>query len=82
MSHRTCILCKHFRFIDGSPGYSEYTPGSDAYISCYKDKFHENLNHIDSLKEYRDILLNAEWCKHYDEIDVPPVANGNFQIPT
>lgn len=81
MTTRTCILCKHFEFISGEPGYSEFTPGSDAYINCHKGVFYENLNNI-YIDGYRECMLKANSCAHYKEIDVPPVANGNFQIPS
>lgn len=31
---QTCLGCMHFDFSSGSPGYSEWTPGSDAVIRC------------------------------------------------
>lgn len=31
---RVCTCCINFRFSDPSPGYSEYTPGRAASMSC------------------------------------------------
>ena len=82
MTTRTCILCKHLDWLPGDTGYSECTPGSDARISCKKGKFDEVMNWIDTIEEYRKAMLTANSCTHYEEINVPPVANGNFQIPS
>lgn len=34
---RLCLFCKHFNLDMGEVGYSDWTPPTDARISCYKD---------------------------------------------
>ena len=32
----TCLFCKHVQWYSGNRGYSEYTPGWNASIECWK----------------------------------------------
>jgi len=55
-------MCEHFIFMEGSPGYSEYTPGWDASIDCRKAVFNaRTLNDID----LKAALSRAQTCKHF-----------------
>ena len=33
---KLCVICEHWQFSGGEPGYSEMTPGSDATMGCAK----------------------------------------------
>jgi len=63
---RCCILCKHFSFDEGSPGYSEYTPGTDWSMSCLKNHWSMSGSYI-SEEDYRKNILMAETCKDAEE---------------
>lgn len=64
MSEKLCIFCKHFWFSEGSPGYSELTPGYEANIDCHKRHF--DLRLIDmSESDFRRTLLLARTCADY-----------------
>ena len=63
---RICWLCEHIRFSNGSPGYSEQTPGSDFWLECGKG-YWEFDNHDDGLDEFRQQLEAAETCGDFSE---------------
>lgn len=65
---KRCVLCKRFTFEEGSPHYSELTPGSDAHISCDSDIFKSTSLTDVSEREFFAILRTAEGCDSY-EID-------------
>jgi hypothetical protein len=61
-----CLFCKEFYFMDGQPGYSEMTPGSNAEIGC--DKKYWELDQIfDTEESYRQKMLRAKTCKDFVE---------------
>lgn len=62
---RTCLGCKHFRFQEAQPGYSEVTPGSDGSIECYKNVWFFQF-YSGSDAEFRRVLLTAQACEHYE----------------
>lgn len=69
MAEKLCVLCSHFCIWPGSPGYSEYTPGSDMTIQC--GKYHwEMKNHDDGTGQFRRYNQQAETCLDYDR-EVP-----------
>lgn len=35
----TCLCCANAYYSEGSPGYSEYTPGSPASMSCRRGRW-------------------------------------------
>ena len=65
---KICILCKHWYFSSGEPGYSEYTPGADSDTGCYKDHW-EIRTYYDETKEYRQKLLSAQTCPDFSLSD-------------
>ena len=58
-----CLWCKHYYLSLGSPGYSEYTPGSDFSMDC--EKSHWRFKEHDSEARYRDCILTALRCPDY-----------------
>ena len=63
---KNCIFCKHFDIDLGSPGYSEYTPGSCGIAGC--DKRHWNMTGDGNCREeFRLNLLKAETCPDFKE---------------
>lgn len=68
-----CATCRHFRFYCGSPGYSDWTPGSSASIECLKN--HWEIDMEDETEEgYRRKQLTALRCPDYAlvELDLLP----------
>lgn len=59
-----CYECKHFSYIPWEPGYSEYTPGQDAYMICHK----EDVNFLESFnkKKFGEALRHARTCEHFE----------------
>jgi hypothetical protein len=62
---RICWLCQHVYFSQGSPGYSDLTPGYDFELSCGK-QFWEFDSHMDGLDEFREKLESAERCAAFE----------------
>jgi hypothetical protein len=66
MSERHCLKCRHCVIDSGSPGYSEYTPGSDPQQYCAKD--HWSLSIGDYTREdMRKAFDQAKTCSDYSE---------------
>jgi hypothetical protein len=69
---RRCILCANFSFLEGDPGYSEYTPGSDPYFTCgagvtFDEQISSHVNLADvSEKGFYAALRTAEHCEKYE----------------
>jgi len=66
---KTCILCEHMHYSSGDHGYSEYTPGYTASISCSKGHWDIDT-YMDSDDEVRDKMQMAETCPgflHYKD---------------
>ena len=61
---RLCIVCKHFYFESGHPGYSDMTPGYDAEMGCLKGLIRIDLL-SDTTETYRSSLLTAQSCPEY-----------------
>jgi hypothetical protein len=67
-THKLCYACKHFEFDPGEPGYSEYTPGSDAHMSCGKDHWClDNMGY--GGKSLAEHLERAKTCKDFEFSD-------------
>lgn len=62
---RTCFGCKHFNFSQSDPGYSEYTPGSDASLVCLKNVWDISLWRDTEKSLYDKIVKMAATCPHY-----------------
>jgi hypothetical protein len=71
---KTCIFCQHFYLSMASPGYSEYTPGSDFSMICLKDRW--RFDQFGTQEHYHSCLKSAEVCPDYSEvkrlIDIKP----------
>ncbi len=59
-----CWSCKHFSFSCGDAGYSEYTPGYDAAMSCGKNVWDFHFNNA-SQADLENTLKTAEDCKKF-----------------
>ena len=65
-ANATCLDCKHISYSSGSPGYSEYTPGWDAELSCIEGVWtYDAFN--DELKDVRDKLYTARTCSKFEK---------------
>lgn len=64
MDKKTCLFCKHFNFDMGSPGYSEYTPGTDAEFECRKD--HWSMGNYGGVEKFRENIETAKDCKDFE----------------
>lgn len=62
---RICWECRHISFSEGSPGYSEYTPGYEFSLSCNKDIWSFD-QYSDGLKQFREKLQIAATCKKFE----------------
>ncbi|MFA5377452.1 MAG: hypothetical protein WC455_17000 [Dehalococcoidia bacterium] len=64
---KSCLFCSHFNFDMGSPDYSEYTPGSDACFSCYKNHWTEISNcGGDSIENFVKAIETAKTCEDFE----------------
>lgn len=61
---KTCLFCEHYYISVGSPGYSEYTPGSDFSMDC--NKGHWDFKQYDTEAHYRGCLVTAQSCPDYN----------------
>jgi len=61
----TCLDCEHFYFQPFECGYSEYTPGCEASIGCYKD--HWCFSDCKTEEDYRNNMLSARECSDFKE---------------
>jgi len=61
---KNCVFCKYFNFIQGDYGYSEYTPGWDAVINCYKSHWQIDMME-DSTTSFREYMASAIDCKDF-----------------
>ena len=64
MPERLCINCEHFYLDMGSPGYSEWTPGFNARIGCYRSVW--EMSNYGALSEFRGHIQKAETCKMFE----------------
>jgi hypothetical protein len=75
MSEKLCVFCKDWYFDGGDTGYSEYTPGYNASMGCYKDRWKKgtksiSIMNIYSQEEFRKIILQAQTCPDYEQVNV------------
>jgi hypothetical protein len=64
---KSCLFCRYFNFDMGSPGYSEYMPGSDAEFSCmmgYWKNIHNQGN--DSVELFVKSIETAKTCGKFE----------------
>jgi hypothetical protein len=59
-----CWFCDHFDFTPSSPGYSEWTPGSDASISCGKGVWEFDMQSEDE-ESFRSKLTTSTTCDKF-----------------
>ncbi len=62
---KLCVTCKHI-CIDDDPGYSEWTPGNGATISCIKGKW--MMRNEDGTEVFRDNIVKAEECLDFEDV--------------
>jgi len=63
---KLCWHCKHCTFEDGCGGYSEYTPGWDASISCKVIPSHSiTLGNV-SGAEFKKFIEKAGGCEKFE----------------
>lgn len=62
---KTCLGCRHFNFSTAERGYSEYTPGCNADLSCEKGVWLIDLYDESEASLYRK-LNTAIDCEHYE----------------
>ena len=62
---RNCLYCKHCHVDGGSAGYSEWTPGSPAEISCEKSRW--SMNDYANRKTLAKDLETAATCELFEE---------------
>lgn len=60
-----CWSCKHFSFMTGDSGYSEYTPGYAASMSCSKNVWNFSFEG-DSQEDLERTLKTAERCTKFE----------------
>jgi hypothetical protein len=66
---KICLFCKYFRFLPATPGYSDVTPGNDAWIGCGLNYW--QLDHWEDNEEsYRAKQLTAQTCKEFEQVDL------------
>ena len=67
MKHN-CFGCKHFKFVQSTPDWSEWTPGADASIRCGRDHF-DGDPYLDDMTEHRfyQRIRQAEACHDFEE---------------
>jgi hypothetical protein len=62
---KLCLWCSHFYLDTGSPGYSEYTPGSDFTMTCFKHHWEYGYGRFKTEEHYRACLISAQVCPDY-----------------
>lgn len=65
---KLCLFCKSFYFESAEHNYSEWTPGCDVSIGCYKGYFEVDI-FKDTTKSYRKKLLTAQGCVSFVPVD-------------
>ncbi len=72
MDKGACANCKHFCFATGDYGYSEYTPGWDAAMSCNRKHWKIDMFGDDE-REVRRKLRMAETCKDFEAVTLEEI---------
>lgn len=62
---KNCLYCKHFYLYAGSPGYSEWTPGSTGSIECLKGLW--KMDDCDDTDGYRRKMETAQTCDKFED---------------
>ncbi len=62
----SCLCCKSFILDMGDGGYSDMTPGYDAYIRCSSRKFEFGVNDI---FDPHEVFAMGETCKKFNGRD-------------
>ena len=60
-----CWSCKYFNFDNGSPGYSEWTPGWSAKMWCSEGIWEFDFE-VDDAGELQPSLQKAENCEEFE----------------
>lgn len=62
---KMCWWCKHFNYSEGSPGYSDMTPGYDVDMGCNLGKWLFDSTNT-SAQELRNYLYHAVDCSDFE----------------
>lgn len=62
---KACWWCRHFEYSQSDPGYSEYTPGNDFGMECYKNKWSFDSG-MTTQDEFGAMLASAETCPDFE----------------
>lgn len=64
---KLCVMCEHWDFDGGEPGYSELTPGYDASMDCRKGHWGKRFRiyDISGPEGFRKQISMAETCPDY-----------------
>lgn len=62
-----CWSCKHFHFSSGGSGYSEYTPGYEATMSCSENVWDFSFCDGGSQIDLENSLKTAERCTKFEQ---------------
>ena len=70
-----CLECKHFCLDLGEEDYSEYTPGSPAYIGCHK--LHWRLDRDNCYDNYKTRICMARTCSDFEpDLELAEIGKG------
>lgn len=58
---KTCLRCTHLSYMEGDPGYSELTPGTNMGMECTKRHWQYDQFRT-SLEELTAMIEQAETC--------------------
>lgn len=61
----TCFFCSHFSLDTGSPGYSEWTPGDEFSMECFKGVWRYGRRQGDDAEGFRHLILTGLTCPHF-----------------
>ncbi len=64
---KACWWCKHFAYINGYEGCSEYTPGHQFEMLCGHNKWNFKAE-TTSQEDFGRMLQTAEDCQHFEVI--------------
>ena len=65
---KSCLICKHSILHPEEPDYSEVTPGSPSYWSCFKNQWERDPLELDK-KGFIKLIKQAETCKYFENYE-------------
>lgn len=63
---KSCLICKHLYLDEGSPHYSEMTPGHPMAFECLKG-FWDSGN-LYNAKSMREAFAKALTCEEFEQV--------------